>query len=152
MKKKGEFYFALFFAVLGLSVLVISLSFRYWEAIMLPAIIGGLLFITATIESIKQFTQKPSVTDDKPAKPEKQPKAQRLTGIYLISWVVSFMLAIYLFGFLIAIPLFAFLYLIWRKRKWLAAIIFALIADAVIYLVFELALRSALYRGLVFGG
>ena len=153
MKRKGSFYLAIFFGLLGLFGIVQSLTFRYWEAMTLPLTLSSLIFVTAIIEVAKELRNKPTrpVKIEAISVPHKE--ETDIGSVYrLLGWVVSFIACIWIFGFLIAIPLFAFSYLKWRNRSWLVSVTFAVSSIAIIFLAFEVALKTELYRGLIFGG
>lgn len=151
--KKGSFYMALFFAILGLSGIIQSLTFRYWEAMILPAALSCMIFIAAIVEIVKELVNKPALGKDetKTYFTRDSVRAEARSAFWLIGWISAFMIAIWFFGFLIAVPLYSSSYLKWRKRNWLVAVMFALSADTIIYFVFEVVLRTELYRGLIFG-
>ncbi len=83
---------------------------------------------------------------------DSKPKAENRRLGLIFGWAAGFCLAIYLLGFHIAIPFFAFAYLKWRGRSWLTAAVFAVALLAFTYAVFDVSLKSPLYRGLIFGG
>jgi hypothetical protein len=153
MKIKGSFWVAIFFLLLGIFGIVQSLTFRYWESMVLPLAISSLLFILAAVEVGKELLHQ----NNREAAVEKKTGKEGLNKIeirrlgWVFSWAAGFSLAIYLLGFYIAIPVFAFAYLKWRRRSWLAAIIFALAILAFTYGVFEIGLKAPLYKGLIFG-
>ena len=68
----------------------------------------------------------------------------------LFAWLVGLFLAVYLAGFLVAIPLFILSYMKTHGAKWHVAIIFAILVTAIVYGVFEVALKVYLYEGLLF--
>jgi hypothetical protein len=120
--KRGSFWFAVFFLALGLFGIIESLTFTYWESITLPM-------------AVKESDTKA--------------ENRRLWPVF--GWVAGLCLAIYLLGFYISIPVFAFAYLKWRKRSWLAAVIFAVALLAASYAIFAIGLKVPLYKGLIFG-
>jgi hypothetical protein len=152
LKIKGNLLFAIFFMILGLAGIIQSLKFQYWEAITLPLALSSVISLGAAIEIIKILSKKPLSTETQLESEVAHPASVTKINpaIALMVWVAVFMLAVWTFGFLIVIPLFAFAYLKWRKRSWFVSISFAIIAVIIVYLVFELALRSELYRGLIF--
>ena len=153
MKIKGSLGVAIFFLLLGTFGIVQSLTFRYWESMVLPLAISGPIFILAAVEVGKELRRR----DDRETAVEGKPDTESKNKIeirrlgFVFGWAASFSLAIYLLGFHIAVPLFAFAYLKWRGRSWLIASIFAVAMLAFTYGVFELGLKAPLYKGLVFG-
>jgi hypothetical protein len=153
MKKEGSLGIAILFSLLGLFGIVQSLTFGYWESIVLPLVISSLVFILAAVEVGKEIRHQ---DDTKTAIGQKSGtrikngfEIRRLGLVF--GWVAGFSLAIYLLGFHIAIPLFSFAYLKWRRRSWLAAAVFAIAALAFSYAVFVTGLKIPLYKGLIFG-
>jgi hypothetical protein len=153
MKIKGSLGVAIFFLLLGIFGIVQSLTFRYWESMVLPLAISSLIFILATVEVGKELRRR----DDRETAVEGKPNTESKNKIEIrrlglvFGWAAGFSLAIYLLGFHIVVPLFAFAYLKWRRRSWLAASIFAVAMLAFTYGVFELGLKAPLYKGLIFG-
>jgi hypothetical protein len=153
MKIKGSFWVAIFFLLLGIFGIVQSLTFRYWESMVLPLAISSLLFILAAVEVGKELLHR----DNSKAAIEKktgkgsQDKIEIRRFGWVFGWAAGFPLAIYLLGFHIAVPVFAFAYLKWKGRNWLTATVFAIAMLAFIYAVFEIGLKSPLFKGLIFG-
>jgi hypothetical protein len=154
LKRTGSFYLAIFFALLGLAGVLLSLTFHYWEALLLPLLLSSIILIVAIYEIIKELRRKPVSPDSKSSSPDARQKTPTaLRPVYwLVGWILAFVAMSWIFGFLISIPLFACSYLKWRRRSWLVSIAFAVIALAVIYVVFEVALKTEVNRGLLFEG
>ncbi len=154
MKIKGSLYVAIFFLLLGLYGIIQSLTFRYWESIVLPLAMSSLIFVMAAVEVVKELRRQDKRETAIEGKPQTETKTRvemsRLSLVF--GWAAGFSLAIYLLGFLIAVPLFAFSYLKWRGRSWLTATIFAVVMLGFIYGAFELGLKAPLFKGLIFGG
>lgn len=153
MKLKGSFYVAVFFLLLGIFGITQSLTFGYWESMVLPLAISSLLFILAAVEVVKELRQRDDGKTAVEGKPDTESKSKVEIGRVglVFGWAAGFCLAIYLFGFYIAVPLFAFAYLKWRGRSWLTAAIFAVALSAFIYGAFQFGLKVPLYKGLIFG-
>jgi len=153
MKIRGSLYVAAFFLLLGLFGIIQSLTFRYWESMVLPLAMSSIIFILAAVEVGKELRRqdnKGAATEKVTGKESKDSIEVRRLGL-VFGWAAGFSLTIYLLGFYIATPVFAFAYLKWRGRSWLTAIIFAIAMLAFIYPVFDIGLKAALYRGLIFG-
>ncbi len=154
MKLKGSFWVALLFLALGLFGTIQSLTFGYWESMVLPLGISIIISILAAVEVARELKRR---GDKGEAAAEKKQEggikekfdARRLGVVF--GWAAGFCLAIYLLGFYISIPVFAFAYLKWRKRSWLVAVVFAIALLAFSYLVFAIGLKVPLYKGLIFG-
>ena len=153
MKLKGSFWVAVFFLALGIFGIIQSLTFRYWESMILPLAISIIIFILAAVEVARELRRRgegEAATEKKPGSGIKDKFDARRLGV-VFGWAASFCLAIYLVGFYISIPVFAFAYLKWRRRSWLVAVIFAVALLAFSYAVFAIGLKVPLYKGLIFG-
>jgi len=145
MKLKGSFWVAVFFLALGIFGVSQSLTFGYWESMVLPLGISIVISVLAAVEVARELLKRREAAE------KSQPKIESRRLFLVLGWAAGFCLATYLFGFYIAIPTFAFAYLKWRKRSWLVALIFAVALLAFSYLVFAIGLKVPLYKGLVFG-
>jgi hypothetical protein len=150
MKLRGSFWVAVFFLALGLFGIIQSLTFVYWESIVLPLGISIIISVLATVEVVKEFRRRREAASEAATNDSNIKSENRRLGL-IFGWVTGFCLAIYLLGFYISIPLFAFAYLKWRRRSWLAAAIFAVALLAFSYAVFAIGLKVPLYKGLIFG-
>lgn len=153
MRLKSAFYSALFFALLGLCGIILSLTFRYPEAIALPLFLSSIIFIFATIEVSKELRgrdRRETAKEEKPPAEAESRLEMRRFGVTL-AWGAGFSVGVYLLGFYLAIPLFGFSYMKWRGRSWLRAAVYAVGMLAFIYGAFELFLEGQLFKGLIFG-
>ncbi len=154
MKMKGSLYVAIFFLLLGLFGITQSLTFLYWESVVLPLAVSSCIFVAAAVEVGKELRRRHKRETAKEEKPgteiENRAEIRRLSLVF--GWAAAFMLGTYLLGFRLAVPLFAFSYLKWRGRSWLNATVFAVVMLALIYGAFELGLKAPLFKGLIFGG
>ena len=154
MKIRVSLYVAIFFLLLGLYGIIQSLTFRYWESIVLPLAMSSLIFIMAAVEVARELRRQDKRETAKEEKAdteiENRLEIRRLGLVF--GWAAAFMLGAYLLGFRIAVPLFAFSYLKWRGGSWLTATVFAVVMLAFIYGAFELGLKAPLFKGLIFGG
>jgi hypothetical protein len=148
--RRGSFWFAVFFLALGLFGIIESLTFVYWESMALPLFVSSAIFVLAAVEVAREWRGDEGKKAAGAAE-ESDTKAENRRLWPIFGWAAGFCLAIYLLGFYISIPVFAFAYLKWRKRSWLAAVIFAIALFAFSYAVFTIGLKVPLYRGLVFG-
>ena len=72
--------------------------------------------------------------------------------LHMVLWIVFFFLLIFFFGFLVSIPLYTVGFLkVQGKLSWLRALISGVILEAVVFLLFEVAMEFSLYRGWLFG-
>ena len=151
MKMRGSSYFYIVIMVVMLIAIGLSLNMEHIESKLLPLLIGGTVFVLATIGLVREIL---SGEEHKATGIEADGKEKEVAGWrgYLRpgAWVVGFFLAIYLLGFIVAIPLFILAFIKSHGARWLSAIISAVITSALIYVIFELGLRVILYRGLLF--
>jgi len=153
MKMKGSLGVAVFFLLLGIFGITQSLIFGYWESMVLPLAISSLILILATVEvgrELMRQREREAVTARETAEDSKPKAENRRLGL-ICGWAAGFCLIIYLLGFHIAIPLFTLTYLKWRGRSWLTTAVFTVALLAFTYAVFDVILKSPLYRGLIFG-
>jgi hypothetical protein len=152
MRLKPGSYFALFLLVLSLAVMIISITFKYWESIFLPLMISSSIFILMSIQLVRELRAHDTAKDTTEEKSDDETRAQwhRFRGA--LAWMAGFSLAIYLVGFLICTPLFVLSYLKRQQTGWIPSIVIAIITVAVIYGIFNVVLRSPLFEGVLFGG
>jgi len=132
----------------------VSLSFHYFEALLAPLLLSIAIFILAAIELRKELVSEDKTTQGVantiPMGRVQDRTALRRFGMAL-GWMGGLILGIYILGFFLSILLFAFTYVKLRGRDWLRATIFAVSLTLILYLIFEMGLRSQLFRGLLFG-
>ena len=138
MKLKGSFWVAIFFLALGIFGIIQSLTFRYWESMVLPLGISIIIFILAAVEVVRELWRRGEAAAEEATAEDSGAKAENRRLGLILGWATGFCLAIYLLGFYISIPVFAFAYLKWRRRSWLVAVIFA-----VALLVFSYAVLAS---------
>jgi len=148
---KDSSYFIAFFLLVSLVAIGFSLTFKRWEAIGLPLMLGTIILILSVIELRKELRRKKRLETDDGATGEQEAKTERETRrFYLVlGWIVGFALGTYVLGYLISMPIFAIAYLRNHGRSWLVTICFAAIVTAFIYGVFEIGFTLRLYRGLI---
>jgi hypothetical protein len=151
VKIKGSLLITLLFLLIGLFGIVVSANFHYWESITLPLIVSSLIFMLAGVQLVLEFhprAKHPITTAE--TSDEKWHKGQISRAYVIIVWIVALILAIYLLGFYLAAALFIFAYLKWHARGWTSSVIFAVTLVLFIYLIFNIGLKSPLYKGLLF--
>ena len=136
--------------VLILAVIGLSLRLAYFASKLLPLLIASMVLILAVIDLVREI------------KTEHSPKATETTAktgvggktsvkaskyFHYLGWLVGFSLAIYVVGFLIAIPLFVGAYMKRHGSNWLSTVTTAILYTGIIYAVFDLALKTDLYKG-----
>jgi hypothetical protein len=151
VRLKGSFWLAVFFLALGLFGISQALTFGYWESVTLPLAISIIISVLAAVEVARELKRLREVAAAEATAEDSGAKAENRRLGLILGWSAGFCLATYLLGFYIAIPVFAFAYLKWRRRSWLAAVIFAIALLAFSYAVFAIGLKAPLYKGLVFG-
>ena len=145
-------------------MLVLGLAFLAWSftyegrAHLVPVMVGWTIVVLSIFDVIAQadtvvgrvvkaFFTGP-ITGEAEAG-ERQPWRKTLI---VIAWPIAFLVAVYFFGFLPVIPIYVFLFMVLQGRMETRTSLFAAVIVGVsIYLIFELALRYTLYRGIVFG-
>ncbi|MFH1003529.1 MAG: tripartite tricarboxylate transporter TctB family protein [Chloroflexota bacterium] len=155
MRFEGRAYFILFLVVVGLYCIISSLAFARVQAKAIPLAVASLVFILATMELVRVLRTGNQAATRVKAEPKEDSIALntqlRRFGLAL-AWVVGFSLGVYLVGFVIAMPVFVFSYLKSKGRGWLISAVLAVLTIALIYGMFQIGLRSSLYRGILFGG
>jgi len=153
MKLRGDFYLFIVLISIMLFVVVWSLvSMKGLEAKLLPIIFSSAILILSAIglsRNIKAGGQ-PDATLTEGKAVGNQETAESWRG-YLPHgvWVVGFSIGIYFLGFIISIPIFVLAYMKYLGRRWIVAIISAVLAPVVIHVAFERALEIDLYKGLI---
>ena len=153
MKIRSSSYFFIAIIVVLLVSIGLSLRMEYFQSKLLPLMIGSIVLVLSSIGLGRDIRAKrepeATVTGGEVGRSE---EAKGELGAYLRvgAWVAGFVLAIYLLGFIMALPLFILSYMKSHGAGWFVAIVFAIITTAIVYGVFEFALRVELYRGLIF--
>ena len=154
MKMRGISYFYLIIMVIMLVIIGLSLRMEYFASKLLPLVFSSTVFVLAAIGLGREILTKEksgaTVAGGEAGKQEESRESWR-GSLVAGAWVAGFFLVIYLLGFIIAIPLFVLSYMKLHGTRWVVAIVFAVLASALIYGGFELALKVNLYKGLVFG-
>ena len=145
--------------MLALGAVFLAWSFAYGgRGAMMPIMVGWTMLMLSLLDLIAQ-TETPlgravkafftgPITGEAEAG-ERQPWRKTLI---VIAWPIAFLVAVYFFGFLPVIPIYVFLFMVLQGRMETRTSLFAAVIVGVsIYLVFELALRYTLYRGILFG-
>ena len=147
MKIKSSSWFLFSILCVMAAVVVNSLTFKHFESAFLPLVLAGSIIFLGTIELWRELSSGNETEQvDKIA-----PLMSKGTGFYpLMGWIVGFALSIYVFGYLIAITLFLISFLRSEKFGWNKAIVIALTTTVTIYVLFEVLLRSGLWKGLIF--
>jgi hypothetical protein len=154
MKNKGGIAVAIIFLLIGLFGIIESANFHYWESITLPLIISCFISVLAGLQLVLEFRQRPknqvSVENENTASDENWDKGQINRAVRILIWIAALIIAIYLIGFYVAVPLFCFVFLKWNARGWITSLLFGIIIIVLIYLIFNVVLKTPLYQGLFF--
>jgi len=131
----------------------ISLTYPAVKTKLVPGTVSGLVFVLAGIQLWKELSQRER--PDKESKPDAIDEESPESGVewrenlVAFVWLSGFLVAIYLLGFLTSILLFIFLYMKLNRRGWTSSIITAVLATALIYLIFVVVLRADLFPGII---
>jgi hypothetical protein len=159
MKIKPGSWFLVFILLLMVYSIAESISFRHYEATLVPLLLSMVIFVLGAIELVRELRSPPK--QPRPAEDEDMPPtvvAQAAGGSEMrrfglaLGWIGGFAVSVWILGFLLSTLLFAVSYLKTKGLNWLSSAAFAVGFTVVLYVVFELGFRSQLSRGLVFGG
>ena len=92
MKIKGSLYVAIFFLLLGLYGIIQSLTFRYWESIVLPLAMSSLIVVMGAVEVCRELRCQDGRETEDNLEAKTRVEMGRL-GLTL-GWVVGFALCI----------------------------------------------------------
>ncbi len=151
-KMSASSYSLIVIMAIALVVIVLSLGMPF-SSRLLPLVSGIAIFLLSAIKLRQEFSSRDrtgeAVAEDEVEKREAS-KATRRGSLLAFTWLIGFVLALYLLGFLVAIPLFIFSYMKSHGTRWRTSIIFTIVILAVVYFGFERGLDITLYRGLLF--
>lgn len=142
-----------FFMVVGLFGIITSTGFNHWESKTLPLFTSSLVFVLALLQLVRDLRyhkNKEPTDDNTQLKDSSRWKHEIMTGTKLFSWSAAFIVVTYLAGFYLAIPGFSFVYLKRRARSWLSSGLFSVSFLIIIFLIFDVLLKTTLYKGLIF--
>lgn len=153
MKIKSSLYPILFVLACALAVIGISLTYPRLDLKLFPIMVSGIVVILAVIQAAKELQSgsknggetEPGVEGGGTERPE------RRRCMLIGAWVLGLILAVSLVGVIGGIFLFVLCYLKSVGHGWRLSLGAATTFTGLIYIVFVLALRLELYRGLLFG-
>jgi len=154
MKLKSGSCMTLFFVLLGIICIILTLRFEYGETKRFPLLLAGVMSVLAIKVLSKEIItgEIEKATDESETAPSQDPKAAgkelHLFGSAL-AWTAGFLLSVSILGFVIGSLLFAFSYSKLHGRGWLVALSFAVIMTAAIYAGTEWAFDMPLPKGLL---
>jgi len=159
MKIKPKSYFLIFILLLMVYAAFASLSFGRYEALLAPLLLSVTIIVLGVIELVRELRtqkEKPLQAEDEDTPPTVVASAggeKDASRFFMaLGWIGGFALSIYMAGFFLSTFLFAVSYLKVRGYRWTSAATFAICFTGALYLVFDVAFDSHLYRGLLFGG
>jgi len=134
----------------------ISLTYPAVKTKLVPGTVSGLVFVLAGIQLWKELSHKEQSEKESKADAVDEESPESEVGwrenLVAFAWLSGFLVAIYLLGFLTSILLFIFLYMKLNRRGWTSSIITAVLATALIYLIFVVVLRADLFPGIIIEG
>lgn len=147
----SSFYVYLVVTLLGLAVVIYSLTLEYWGAKFLPLVIGSLIAILAAIGVVGEafpHLKGPEKASASIGQHSNAFEAWKKYGI-ATAWLVGLVAGIYVVGFMLSTFLFLLLYMWSRKVKLLTNIIATAVMLAAIYIGFGVLLKIELPKGLI---
>jgi len=139
MQLKVSHYILLLLILLSLFAIGQSLSFKYWEAMILPILFSAIIFIASVYELIRELKNSKSITQrnkDEMFQNRQKSEINLREFTKALSWIVGFVLGTYLLGFVISIPLFIIIYLRVCKQGWFVSVFMAVIMTVSEYVLF----------------
>jgi hypothetical protein len=159
MKIKSSSVFLIFILLLMVFTAREAIRFGHSEAMLAPLLLSLAILVLGAIELTRELRSKDKRSrmvedEDLPPTVVARAKGGSDMGRFAVAlgWIGGFAFGIYLFGFFLSTLLFAFLYLKVRRRGWLSSTVFAAGFTVLLYAIFQMGLRSQLYRGVLFGG
>lgn len=153
MRVKPASLFLIFILVAMLGTILVSISFREFDALLAPLLISVIVFLLAAVEFVRELRADHEDVAIKSAGSQSDGEERKSDELNrfgsAMAWICGFAVGISLLGFYIAIPVFALAYMKRKGRSAAASVIFAACLTLFIYIVFEIGLKSQLYRGLV---
>ena len=125
---------------------------KHIDSKLLPLIfssVGLILAIIALWRNVREMKRREVTTGE--IKTEIGDSSETWGG-YLRNgfWVVGFLLAIYVIGLLTATAFFLLFYMKWLGTRWRIALVYAVVATVMVYLIFEVTLDIVMYHGILF--
>ena len=148
IKPKASSYFLIAILAITLAVFIYSLSFPFLKLKLLPLLSSGLVFVLGVFELTREL--KKSRDTHKPKADEAQDDETPLRDhIIIFSWIVGFLLLIYLTGFIAGIGLFIFSYTKTHGLGWGKSFVLTAITVVILYALFVIAMQLTLFPGLI---
>ena len=153
MKSKGHLYFGIFvILVSGYAIFAASRwSFKtglFPLAVAIPLLVLTLLHLYMEVFGAPETSRGPAVEAE--FSNEIAPEVARRRVITIFSWMVGFVLLVYLLGFPVTVPLFVFFYLKSQSRVgWTQSILLTAITWGIFYGLFQRLVRIQFEAGFV---
>jgi len=152
-KMAGDSYLLIGIMVFALAFGFISLTYPALKTKLVPGTVGVLVFLLAGIQLWKELSHKEQSEKESKADAIDEESPESEVGwrenLLAFAWLSGFLVAIYLFGFVISIMLFIFSYMRLNRLGWATSVITAVLATALIYVIFVSVLRADLFPGIV---
>jgi hypothetical protein len=131
---------------------IISLTYDYFAAKIVPLITCGLIILLAVIGISAELRKRKTAAEAAPEKEVSEEERRETWSRYARTgvWLLGLFAAVYIFGFLIAIPVFLFTYMLVYKTRWYIALSITVGTSAILYTVFVMLLKVSVYGGLIF--
>jgi len=138
---KGRIIFCAFLIVVAASAIYMALDWPF-KAKLFPLSVSIPLLILASIQLLQLLTGKAETTDsaavDMEFSSDVPPEIERRRVIAAFSWIVGFIVCVYLIGFPLTVPLFIFVYLkLASGVGWLHTFLATALTWAIFYGLFE---------------
>ena len=150
MKFRGSTFTVILFMSLGIFGIIHSLSFGYWESMIMPLIVSSSILILSVMEiasvRYRSIDSKDAVEIDNSSQAK---ILERNRLLYCVLWVVLYIVGIYLIGFFPSVSIITLILLRKQGRSWSSSITFSLILTVSLFLVFEIGLNTPLFNGII---
>lgn len=151
--RSGSTFALIALMAIMVAVIILSIELKDLKSSFLPLLFSITIFILAAVRLRKELLLEGKVettgSDDDTIMDIGIRGDWRVLSI-AGAWVFSFVLASYLLGFIPAMLLVTFFYTRTHGVGWLTSILMTILIPAIIWVIFELALKVILYRGLIF--
>lgn len=152
MKTRGETYFLVVVAAVALVSILTLARMEQFYAKIIPLVFSSLVFIFAIVllwETFVSSKRAGAVVTQSETDRGKEGGSNLRGYMTAWSWMVGFVLGIYLLGLVIAGGVFVFSYSKSHGTNWIISTVLTVLTFAFAYGVFEVALRMPLYKGLL---
>ena len=150
---KGRIIFCAFLIVVAASAIYMALDWPF-KAKLFPLSVSIPLLILASIQLLQLLTGKAETTDsaavDMEFSSDVPPEIERRRVIAAFSWIVGFIVCVYLIGFPLTVPLFIFVYLKFESGVgWFHTFLSTALTWAIFYGLFEKLVHLQFEQGVL---